>query len=133
MRGQVSLEYLLIIGFLLFFVAVLTAYYKDFTLDTGSSVVVTASLDNFKRVADSVYALGPPATQNVSVIIPSTVNSSRTGFNSSVLQISYYDSKGKLVDNLRFFDYNLSGSFPSSPGTYEIALTALGIAGVKVS
>ena len=132
MRGQVALEYLLIAGFLLFFVAILIVYYKDFTRETGARVIVDASLNNFKRVADSVYALGIPAKQVARVSIPENVDSSRTRVDGTVLQISYYNINGGLVDAVRFFDYNLSGRFPNVTGNYEVVLTALNSAGVRV-
>jgi len=132
-RGQVGFEYIMIVGFLLFFVGILVAYYNSFSADSSSFVVVDSSLNNFKRVADSVFALGPPASQNVTIIIPQKVDSSRTFVGNSTVQISFYDSNSNLVDSFRSFDYNISGVFPNQTGSFSVKVLALGSSGVEVS
>ena len=133
MRGQVGVEYLMILSFLLLLTSIFAKYYSDVSVSEGVEVVVRASLNNFEKAADNVFVMGVPAVQMVKVSLPEKVVASRTGLNVSVVQISYYDSQGGLVDDFRSFEYNVSGSFPNSTGSYELVLYSLGSAGVGVN
>jgi uncharacterized protein (UPF0333 family) len=133
MRGQVSVEYFMILSFLLLMTSIFAKYYSDVSINDGVDVIVRASLDNFEKAADNVFVMGVPAVQVVKINLPEKVVAARTGLNNSVVQLSYYDNQGGLVDAFRSFEYNLSGSFPNVTGNYELVLYSLGFAGVGVN
>jgi hypothetical protein len=127
------LEYLIIIGFFLLLVSLLTDYYDRTSSERAATVIAEASLDGFKLLSDSVFALGVPAEKTVKVSLPDRINASRTGIGYRVVQISFYSQSDELVDVARFFDYNVTGSFPNQTGNYELTVKSLGAAGVEVS
>ncbi|MBR9679262.1 MAG: hypothetical protein GON13_03270 [Nanoarchaeota archaeon] len=133
MKGQVGVEYLMILSFLLLMTSIFAKYYSDVSISNGVDVVVRASLDNFEKAADNVFVMGVPAVRFVRINLPEKVIALRTGLNGSVVQISYYDNQGGVVDAFRNFNYNFSGSFPNVTGNYEIVLYSLGFNGVGVN
>jgi hypothetical protein len=133
MRGQVGLEYLVIIGFFFLLVGILTDYYNRVSSERSATVITRASLDNFKQSSDRVFALGVPAAENVRVSLPESINESRTGLLGQGVQISFHDQHGELVDIACFFEYNVSGTFPNSSGNYDLVVYSIGAAGVGVN
>lgn len=133
MRGQVGVEYLIIAGVFALLVGLLVDYYGRVSSRTGTQMVLQTSLDDFKRKADKAYLLGTPAVEVFGVIIPETVVANRTFLGNNSVQISYYDDYGRITDVVRFFDFNVSGYFPSAPGRYELVVYSLGSSGVGVN
>lgn len=118
-RGQVAVEYVFMVSFLLLFVGAFSGYavlvYSDSLKNSSLNNSVIALQDASKKV----YSLGRGNTVIVEINLPDDVVSS--GINGK----DFYFARqvfGGLSYNYGTADSNLTGILPSSPGTYRIAV-----------
>ena len=119
MRGQVSTEYLIIIGAIL---VVLIPLFYYAVQETNKNIRINQAGDVVNTLAqktETVYSLGEGTRDYVWVTIPSGVYSTLV-FNKT-LQISF----SNLGDITAFTRINVSGSIPKDQGTYRVIVEAL--------
>ncbi|MBL7100755.1 MAG: hypothetical protein ISS23_02250 [Nanoarchaeota archaeon] len=128
-RGQISLEYIMIVGMILlvtiplFFYAVYEATYK-IRLNQADDAVNTLA-----NSADTVYSLGPGSKKYVWVSIPSGVEYSFVNESEIQLTLSVFGGSSDIHASSKAV---LVGSIPSGKGTYRIAVEALDSGRVRI-
>ncbi len=121
-RGQISIEYLMILGAILiitiplFFYAIYETNYKV-RLNQADDTVHTLS-----NAADTVYSMGPGSKKYVWISIPSGVTSSFVNESEITLTLNIFGGSSDVIGTSKAV---LVGSVPTGKGTYRIAVEAL--------
>ncbi len=128
-RGQVGIEYVLIVGAILLITIPLFfyAFYetnKRVTLNQAEDAVNTIA-----KAADTVYSLGPGSRKYVWVSIPSGVVSSSVNSSEVLLTLMQMGSESDVYASTRAV---LVGSVPAGKGTYKIAVESLDAGLVRI-
>ncbi len=121
-KGQISTEYIVILGMVIFVLIPIIYFATQTTTDTTRFNNADLAVKLIREAADRVYALGPGNKETVSITIPSGVNKFEV-FNKEIsLQLQYHGGKSdfSLITNA-----NLTGSLPQTSGTYTISLLVL--------
>ena len=123
-KAQVSVEYLLIMGFAtLMTIPLLIIYYK-YTSETTNSVVYGQSLQIARKIIDSsesVYYLGKPSQTTLKVNFPDNIYSINLSNKELVFKVKTING---LSDIVQISSVNLSGSLPTSPGVHIVTVKA---------
>ncbi|MBU4501735.1 MAG: class III signal peptide-containing protein [Nanoarchaeota archaeon] len=128
-RGQISLEYVMIVGAVLlvtiplFFYAIYEANNK-IRLNQADDAVNTLA-----NAADTVYSLGPGSKKYVWVSIPNGVESQLVSENEIMLVLSIFGGNSDIHASSKAV---VVGSVPTGKGTYRIAVEALGAGRVRI-
>ena len=119
MKGQAATEYVIIVAVIL--AALIPIFYYTFSESSRTTRINQANdaVNTLSRKAESVYALGPGSRDYVWISIPSGVNS--TLVDSQTIRISF----SGLGDVVSFPRINVSGTIPTSSGTYRMAVEML--------
>ena len=120
MKSQISIEYILILGFLIL-VTLPLIYYGISTANKETYDTNTAKmLKEIAIKADKVYALGPGNIEIYRVTVPSnTIDFKIQDNHDIVLTVKLKNS------NLDYFSTttaNLTGILPTTPGTYSLRM-----------
>lgn len=121
-RGQAAMEYLIIAGFALAIVSVLTIIY--FTQNEENKLMITTTQADriTKKLADTaeeVYFLGKPTATTVKVYIPSSVENIEIGNYEILFQIS---TASGIIDIEQPVTVNVTGTITASEGVKHIHL-----------
>ena len=124
-EAQISIEYLMIIGFVTVITIPLIIIYFSFTQESGDEIKSTQILQIAKKIVDaaeSVYYLGEPSQTTLRVNIPNNV----IGINLSTGKEVVFRIKTKAgeVDIGQSSSVNISGSLPINKSTYKITVKA---------
>jgi uncharacterized protein (UPF0333 family) len=129
MRGQVSIEYLMIVGFaFLMLIPLILVYYQsqaDFT-ERITSAQADKIANEVVSAADEVFYLGPPSKKTFSIYMPGDVTSIEIA-NSYVLV-----NTRELQGAPRYSVANLSGTLSAYEGVHIIKVTAVAT-GVEIT
>ncbi len=120
--GQASVEYVIIVGVLL--IITIPFFYYAFS-ESNTNIKLNQADDAVKtiaRAADSVYSFGPGSKQLVYITIPEGVSSSSVTSKTIQMQLSIF---GGTSDIYAITKANLTGSIPTSRGTYKLSLEML--------
>ena len=122
--GQVSIEYLLVVSFtVLLLFPMLYLFYSQSGSFEGE-VIATQTEKIAQRIvdsADSVYYLGEPSQQRLTVIFPSNIKSVAISGNSVVFLVNGNPSDYEVV---KWSVANLTGNISRSEGIHHITLAA---------
>ena len=130
--GQVSLEYLLVIGFSFVLLVPLMLLYLGTQADTREAIghgQTTRVAETLRDAAERVYVAGAPARETVVVKIPEGIASVALD-NTTILYTM--NSRGSQYTIAIDGFAPLSGSIPTRAGTHSVVVTAVG-AGVVFS
>lgn len=120
-RGQAGIEYVIMIGILLIFLIPIIYY----SLNEANVNIKLTQLENAVRrvvkAADSVHALGPGSSQVVVVTLPKGIQSATIYDKEILLKVSMF---GGVSDVHYPSKANLTGTFPTGEGTYNIVLSS---------
>jgi len=124
-EAQISVEYLMIMGFVTVITIPLIIIYFTFTQESGDEIKSTQILQISKKIidaAESVYYLGEPSQTTLRVNIPNNV----IGINLSSGKEVVFKIKTKAgeVDIVQSTSVNITGSLPTNRSTYAITLKA---------
>lgn len=125
-RGQVTTEYVIIVGFMLVILLVLWAQ-TTFTISSTTADLRVAyakhAVTKIAEAADAVYVQGPPAKFSIYVTIPDSVAYSNvTGHEVSISVFTY----GGVTDVYAETLGNVTGCLRSNvPGTHRISVEAV--------
>ena len=123
-KAQVSIEYMLIIGFVTIITIPLIIIYHSFIQDSNDEISSTQINQVAKKVVDaaeSVYYLGEPSQTTLKVNIPSQIILANLSNNELVLKIRTTSGSADIV---RSSAVNITGSFPLNKGTYTLTIKA---------
>ncbi len=123
--GQVSMEYLFIIGFALLLLLPLIIVYATETSrlaeqTTAASAHRAAQL--IAEAADTVYYLGAPTTRRITIDLPENIRSARVNGTAIIFQVS---SSSGDYDEVAWSAANLTGTLPTTKGPHSLTIAAL--------
>ncbi|MBI2673403.1 hypothetical protein HYX19_04025 [Candidatus Woesearchaeota archaeon] len=121
-RGQISYEYVMLVGVIL--VVMIPLFYVSFSKlsDTVRVNQAEEAVSVLAKTADTVYSLGPGSKSYVWITVPSGAVSTSISNNELLLRLSIFGSISDFHANTKA---NISGSFPSSQGSYKMSATML--------
>ena len=123
-KAQVSVEYLLIIGFVVIITIPLIILYYNYTADS-SDEIITSQINQIANkivdAAESVYFLGEPSQTTINVYIPSQITGASLDNKEVLFNVS---TKGGISDIVKVSSVDLTGSLPITQGTYSITIKA---------
>ena len=124
LRSQVSVEYMLIIGFATLITIPLLLIYYTYSSDTRESVATSQALQIARSIVDaseSVYYLGKPSQTTLKFNFPDSIYSTNLSNKELVFKIK---TKNGIADIVQVSSVNLSGTLPNSQGIDIITVKA---------
>ena len=124
-EAQVSVEYMMIIGFATIITIPLIIIYYTFTQESGDEINSVQILQISKKIVDaaeSVYYLGEPSQTTIRVNIPSNVILANLSAGYEV--VFRLKTKAGEVDIVQNSAVNITGSLPTNKSTYLITVEA---------
>lgn len=125
-EAQVSIEYMMILGFVTLVTIPLIIIYYTFTQESSveiGSLQITHVAKNVIDAAESVYYLGEPSQTRLKVNIPDGVVLSNLSAGYEI--VFKIRSKGGTSDIVQNSNVNITGSLPIHKGTYTIIVKAV--------
>ena len=129
MRGkfaQVSMEYLVIVGFVLLITAPLIIIFYEHTATTNDQVITSQSDKIAKKIVDnaeSVYYLGEPSKTRIKVYMPNNVEEIILQDYEVVFKVK---TNSGISDIAHTSNVNISGSVSTTPGIHYISIESRG-------
>ena len=130
--SQVSVEYLMIIGFVVIITIPLIILYYRYTSDSSDEIITSQINQIARKIADaaeSVYFLGSPSQTTFKVYIPGQIDGASLDNREILFNVS---TKSGVSEIVQISSVNLTGSLPINQSTYSITLKASST-GVEIS
>ena len=124
LKSQVSVEYMLVMGFAALMTTPLLLIYYTYSSDSAESVATSQALQIARNIADatdSVYYLGKPSQTTLKLYFPDTIYSTNLSNREVVLKVK---TKNGITDIVQVSSINMSGNLPTSQGIHVITVTA---------
>lgn len=124
LKSQVSVEYMLVMGFAALMTIPLLLIYYTYSSDSSESVAASQALQVARRIVDaseSVYYLGSPSQTTLKLNFPDMIYSTNLSNKELVFRLK---TKNGLTDIVQVSAVNMSGSLPTSQGTHVITIIA---------
>jgi len=118
-KSQVSTEYLFILGLIILALIPIIYYATQESSRTLNLNDAQDAVQTLARTADYVYSLGPGTRSIALITIPTGVYNTRVLGREVIINLSGYKEVSA------FSKANLTGGFPSTPGTYNVPVTLL--------
>ena len=123
-KGQISVEYLIIVGFALFIITILIATYTIYS-QHNESVIISKQVQriSMKLVdnAEEVYYYGPPTKNTLKLYFPKNIEDIQIYNNELLFKVH---TAGGISDIEAVSEVNLTGNLPSSRGIKYIEIIA---------
>ncbi len=116
-RAQASVEYLTLFGTILIIVALLAGYSLVIYSETLASNQIGSSIKKVEIAAKNVYSLGEGNSLVIEISLPSGVNAFEAVNKHILVEANTFSA---VASSIAEFDFNVSGSLPTSEGTYDI-------------
>jgi len=123
--GQVSIEYVFVVGFALLLVApLIVVYYTQSSSLSEETTAATAerATTQIAEAADTVYYLGSPSSRTITVDLPENIKSVNVSGTTITLIVS--SSHGDYEQH-GWTAANLTGSFGTVKGPHVLVVAAL--------
>jgi len=125
-KGQVSMEYMLVVGFALLMVIPLFAIYGKHSQETNDQVNTHQAYNIARKIVDSaetVYYLGKPAKTTIKVYMPHNIEN--VTVQSRAILFNIRSTEGRVIQvPPPESSINMSGSISASPGMHLIEIVA---------
>ncbi len=124
MRGQVAVEYLIIISVSLIIIIPLSLYMNQSLMGYRDDTKISRAWNAVKKIGEStdwVYSQGPPAKLTLEIYIPNDVD--EISFDNKTVLFRVRTSSG-VSDVFYNTVPEIQGSLPEKSGYYFISLTA---------
>lgn len=125
-KGQVSLEFMLVVGFMFVMLTPILILYANTQNDTTDAIVQASLLragNTMRDVAERVYFAGEPAQETVTITMPKNVRNASIDGKDQVYRVTSgtgsYDMRVRGVAPL-------NGTLPRTEGTYNVVIRAEG-------
>ena len=125
-RGQISVEYMVIIGFVTVITIPLIIIYYNFIQESNDEITSAQISQIAKKIVDaseSVYYIGEPSQTTLRVNVPDGVVSANLSSGKEVV-FRIRSGTGE-ADIVQTTSVNISGSLPTKKGTYAITIKAM--------
>ena len=124
-RAQISLEYLMVMGFaMLIIIPVILVFFLQ-TEDIHDNVNLNQARRISRKIvnaAHSVYYVGEPSQTLIEVVMPEKINSINISGRELIFEI---ETQGGLTDIYEIADMNLTGSLSTDSGRRTVKVEAL--------
>lgn len=123
-KSQISMEYMLIIGFATLMTIPLLIIYYTYYSDSSDSVAAGQALQIARKVVDaseSVYYLGKPSQTILKLNFPDKIYSTNLSSREVVFKIK---TQSGIADIVQVSSVNISGSLPTTQGMHTITVKA---------
>jgi len=125
-NAQVSVEYVMIIGFALLITIPLILIFYEYTRAT-SDQVISSQVDQIARKitdnAESVYYLGEPSKTRIKVYMPENVEEAIISNKEVTFRVK---TQSGITDISHISSVNLSGDIAITPGIHYISIESKG-------
>lgn len=124
LKAQVSVEYMLIMGFITLMTIPLLIIYYTYTSSSSDSVATSQAMQIARKIVDSsesVYYLGKPSQTTLKLSFPSNIQSTSLSNKEVVFKIKIQNG---IADIVQISAVNMSGNLPTSPGIHVITVKA---------
>jgi len=124
LKSQVSVEYMLVMGFAALMTVPLLLIYYTYSSDSSESVATSQALQIARRIVDaseSVYYLGSPSQTTLKLNFPDRISSINLSNKELVFKIK---TRNGITDIVQVSAVNMSGSLPTSQGVHIVTVTA---------
>lgn len=124
LKSQVSVEYMLIMGFATVMTLPLLLIYYTYTSDSGDSVAASQAMQIARKIVDSsesVYYLGKPSQTTLKINFPDKIQSVNLSNREVAFRIKV---KNGMTDIVQVSAVNMSGSLPTAQGIHIITVKA---------
>jgi len=124
-KAQISVEYLLIIGFVAVISIPLIIIYYDYTATSNDKIISAQIFQVAQKIVDtaeSVYYLGEPSQTTLKVYIPDQVAQATIEQEREV--VFKMETKAGISDIVQVSSVNITGALPTTQGIYYITVKA---------
>ena len=124
LRSQVSVEYMLVMGFAALLTIPLLLIYHTYSADSTDAVATGQALQISRKITDaseSVYYLGKPSQTTLKFNFPEGIQSTSVSGKEIVFKIKI---QGGVTEVVQVSPVNISGTLPTSPGIHVITVKA---------
>jgi len=125
-KGQVSMEFIILLGFILLLTGPLILVYYTYSSDTEYDISQSQAFSIANKIVDnaeSTYYQGEPAKTTIKVRMPKNVKNISVNRNDLTIVLHH---KGNDIDVVATSKVNLTGSFGFSEGIKYISIRSLG-------
>ena len=123
-KSQISVEYMLVIGFATLMTIPLLLIYYTYSSDSSDSVAASQALQIARNIVDSsesVYYLGKPSQTTIKLNFPDKIDSINVSGREVVFKMK---TKNGVTDVVQVSAVNISGNLPKSQGIHVLTITA---------
>ena len=123
-KSQVSIEYMLIMGFAALMTIPLLIIYYTYTFDSTDTVTTSQAMQIARKIVDaseSVYYLGKPSQTTLKLNFPDRIDSTNLSNKEVVFKIK---TKSGVTDIVQVSSVNMSGSLPITQGIHIVTIKA---------
>lgn len=124
LKSQVSVEYMLVMGFATLMTLPLLLIYYTYASDSSDSVASSQALQIGRKIVDaseSVYYLGKPSQTTLKLNFPDKINSISLSDKEVVFKIK---TKNGVTDIVQVSSVNITGNLPTTQGIHIITVKA---------
>ena len=124
MKSQVSVEYMLIMGFTALMTLPLLLIYYTYSSESGDTVATSQALQIARRIVDaseSVYYLGKPSQTTLKLNFPDNIKKFRLENYELIINVS---TKTGIAEIVQVSSVNISGDLPTAQGIHIITIKA---------
>lgn len=124
-KAQISVEYMLIMGFVAIMTIPLIVIYYTYTTGSTDEIItsqVTQLAHKIVDSAESVYFLGEPSQTTIKVYIPKQITGASIDNKEVLFNVSTQSGNAEIVQVSSII---LNGSLPIKQGAYFITVKAL--------
>ena len=123
-EGQISVEYMMLIGFVTVITIPLIIIYHTFTQESNeeiSSSQINQIAKSVVDAAESVYYLGEPSQTTIKINMPGNIILANLSGNEVVFKVKTKTGNSDIVQSS---SVNITGSLPTNIGSYTITVKA---------
>jgi hypothetical protein len=123
-KAQISVEYMMIIGFATLMALPLLLVYYNYSADASEAVASGQALQIARAIADSsesVYFLGYPSQTTLKLNFPDNIQSINLSNREIVFRMK---NRQRTADIVQVSSVNLSGDLPIKPGPHTVTIVA---------
>lgn len=124
LKSQVSVEYMLVMGFAALMTLPLLLIYYSYSSGASDSVATSQSLQIARKIVDaseSVYYLGKPSQTTLKLSFPDKIQSIDLSNKEITMKIKTVNG---ITDIIQVSSVNISGNLPTSQGIHIITVKA---------
>ena len=126
LKSQISIEYMLIMGFATIMLVPLVVIYYTYSSDTSESVAASQALQISRKIIDaseSVYYLGKPSQTTLKVNFPDNINLINLSNREVIFKMK---TKNGIVEIVQVSAVNITGNLPTSQGIHILTIRSEG-------